>query len=97
MSANFRCSLLKAVSFSNSPIPITPLSGVLSSCDIFARNAVFKWSLSSAFSFEFNNTHFTLDQEERLEIGIKDELVRYAMGIEDAADLIADLEQAIEA
>lgn len=41
-------------------------------------------------------SHFTLDQEERLEIGIKDELVRYAMGIEDAADLIADLEQALE-
>ena len=42
-------------------------------------------------------SHFTLDQEERLDIGIKDELVRYALGIEDADDLIADLEQALEA
>jgi cystathionine gamma-synthase len=42
-------------------------------------------------------SHFTLDQEERLEIGIKDELVRYALGIEDADDLIADLDQALEA
>lgn len=41
-------------------------------------------------------SHFTLDQEERLMLGIKDELVRYALGIEDARDLIADLEQALE-
>jgi cystathionine gamma-synthase len=41
-------------------------------------------------------SHFTLDKEERLAIGIKDELVRYALGIEDADDLIADLEQALE-
>jgi cystathionine gamma-synthase len=41
-------------------------------------------------------SHFTLDQEERLAIGIKDELVRYALGIEDADDLIADLAQALE-
>jgi len=41
-------------------------------------------------------SHFTLDKAERLEIGIKDELVRYALGIEDADDLIADLEQALE-
>jgi cystathionine gamma-synthase len=41
-------------------------------------------------------SHFTLDQEERLALGIKDELVRYAVGIEDAQDLIADLEQALE-
>jgi cystathionine gamma-synthase len=41
-------------------------------------------------------SHFTLHKEERLAIGIKDELVRYALGIEDADDLIADLEQALE-
>jgi cystathionine gamma-synthase len=41
-------------------------------------------------------SHFTLDREERLAIGIKDELVRYAVGIEDAQDLIADLAQALE-
>jgi cystathionine gamma-synthase len=41
-------------------------------------------------------SHFTLNREERLAIGIKDELVRYALGIEDADDLIADLAQALE-
>ena len=38
---------------------------------------------------------FSLDREERLEAGIKDNLVRYALGIEDAEDLIADLSQAL--
>jgi len=33
--------------------------------------------------------------EERLAIGIKDNLVRFAVGIEDADDLIADLEQGL--
>ncbi|MCD4671464.1 MAG: PLP-dependent transferase [Anaerolineaceae bacterium] len=32
---------------------------------------------------------------ERQAIGIEDNLVRYALGIEDAEDLIADLEQAL--
>ena len=41
-------------------------------------------------------SHFTLDEEERAAIGISGELVRYALGIEDADDLIADLEQALE-
>ena len=41
-------------------------------------------------------SHFTLDKKERLAIGIKDELVRYALGIEDAEDLIADLGQALD-
>ena len=40
-------------------------------------------------------SHFTLDEEERAAIGISGELVRYALGIEDAEDLIADLEQAL--
>ncbi len=39
---------------------------------------------------------YELSTEERLQVGIKDSLVRYAVGVEDAADLIADLEQALE-
>lgn len=42
-------------------------------------------------------SHFALDKGEREEIGIRDELVRYALGIEDAGDLIADLKQALDA
>jgi cystathionine gamma-synthase len=37
----------------------------------------------------------SLDPDERREAGISDNLVRYAVGIEDADDLIADLEQAL--
>ena len=37
----------------------------------------------------------SLDAEERRQAGIADTLVRYAVGVEDADDLIADLEQAL--
>ena len=37
----------------------------------------------------------SLEPEERRKAGIDDTLVRYALGIEDAEDLIADLEQAL--
>ena len=33
---------------------------------------------------------------ERLMVGIKDNLIRYSVGIEDTADLIADLAAALE-
>jgi cystathionine gamma-synthase len=39
---------------------------------------------------------YELTTEERLQIGIKDALVRYAVGIEDADDLITDLDQALD-
>lgn len=39
---------------------------------------------------------YELTTEERLQVGIKDTLVRYSVGIEDADDLIADLQQALD-
>ena len=39
---------------------------------------------------------YELSTEERLAIGIKDNLVRFAIGIEDTADILADLEQALK-
>ncbi|MBI3767557.1 MAG: aminotransferase class I/II-fold pyridoxal phosphate-dependent enzyme [Deltaproteobacteria bacterium] len=39
---------------------------------------------------------YELTTEERLQIGIKDNLIRYSVGIEDAPDLIADLAAALE-
>lgn len=41
-------------------------------------------------------THFELPREERLKVGITDELVRLAVGIEDKQDLIEDLGQAFD-
>ncbi|CAG1013138.1 Cystathionine gamma-synthase [Anaerolineae bacterium] len=42
-------------------------------------------------------SYFEKTTEERLEVGIKDNLVRFAIGVEDAVDLIADLDQALKA
>jgi cystathionine gamma-synthase len=39
---------------------------------------------------------YELTTEERLAIGIKDSLIRYSVGIEDAEDLIADLARALD-
>ncbi|MFY0686794.1 MAG: cystathionine gamma-synthase [Cyclobacteriaceae bacterium] len=40
-------------------------------------------------------THASIPREERLKSGLTDSLIRLSIGIEDAEDLIADLEQAI--
>lgn len=40
-------------------------------------------------------SYYDLSTEERLTIGIKDNLVRFAIGVEDTADILADLEQAL--
>ncbi len=39
---------------------------------------------------------YELTTEERLQVGIKDTLVRYSVGVEDAEDLLADLDQALD-
>ena len=41
-------------------------------------------------------THALLSEEERLERGIKDGLIRFSVGIEEPEDLIYDIEQAIK-
>ncbi len=41
-------------------------------------------------------SHYELDPAQRRAIGVSDGLVRYALGIEDTDDLIADLAQALE-
>lgn len=40
-------------------------------------------------------SYFELSSEEREAVGIKDSLVRYAVGIEDTADILSDVEQAL--
>jgi cystathionine gamma-synthase len=40
-------------------------------------------------------SYYELTSEERLAVGIRDNLIRYSCGIEDADDIIADLEQAL--
>jgi cystathionine beta-lyase len=40
-------------------------------------------------------THASIPREERLKNGLADTLIRLSVGLEDAEDLIADLEQAL--
>ena len=40
-------------------------------------------------------THASIPADTRARIGIEDSLIRLSVGIEDAADLIADLERAL--
>ncbi len=40
-------------------------------------------------------THASIPREERIKVGLLDSLIRLSVGIEDAEDLIADLEQAL--
>jgi cystathionine gamma-synthase len=42
-------------------------------------------------------SYFELTPEQREEIGITDDLIRLSVGLEDCADIIADLSQALEA
>jgi len=42
-------------------------------------------------------SYYDLSREERQQLGIGDNLVRFALGIEDADDILADLEQSLEA
>lgn len=41
-------------------------------------------------------THGSIPREIRLENGIKDELIRLSVGIEDPEDIISDLQQALK-
>jgi cystathionine beta-lyase/cystathionine gamma-synthase len=40
-------------------------------------------------------THASIPKEERLKVGLTDSLIRLSVGVEDAEDLIADLEKAL--
>jgi cystathionine gamma-synthase len=41
-------------------------------------------------------SYYELTTEERLAIGIRDNLIRLSVGVEDAHDIIADLERALD-
>ena len=41
-------------------------------------------------------SYYSISAEDRAALGIKDNLVRYALGFEDAGDLIADLQTAFD-
>jgi cystathionine beta-lyase len=53
--------------------------------------------VESLISHSATTTHAALPQKERERIGITEGLVRISVGIEDIADILADLDQALAA
>ena len=76
-------------------VPGVDPADVLNNLHLF-RLAVSLGAVESLAELPCRMTHFELPREERLKIGITDELVRLTVGIEDANDLIEDLGQAFD-
>jgi cystathionine beta-lyase/cystathionine gamma-synthase len=67
---------------------------VLSSTRLFSL-AESLGGVESLINHPASMTHASIPREERIKNGLVDGLIRLSVGIEDAQDLIADLEQAI--
>lgn len=67
---------------------------VLSSTHLFSL-AESLGGVESLINHPASMTHASIPREERLKNGLTDSLIRLSIGIEDAEDLIADLEKAI--
>ena len=65
-----------------------------SSCNIFAL-AESLGGVESLIGHPASMTHGSIPREERLKAGLSDGLIRLSVGIEDVADLTADLDRAI--
>jgi len=52
--------------------------------------------VESLITYPVVQTHSAIPEEMRERIGVNDTLLRLSVGIEDAEDIIADLEQALE-
>ena len=50
----------------------------------------------STITHPWTTTHCRLEPQAKLEAGIREGLIRLSIGLEDTADLIADLQQALE-
>ena len=61
-----------------------------------ATLAVSLGNVDSLIQHPASMTHAGVPREQRLKVGISDGLVRFSVGIENIADLIADLEQAFD-
>ncbi|PWG59313.1 cystathionine beta-lyase [Bifidobacterium catulorum] len=68
---------------------------VLNNLHVF-RLAVSLGAVESLAEFPARMTHFEVPREERLKLGISDELIRLSVGIEDVFDLLEDLKQALD-
>ena len=69
---------------------------MISSCKIFSL-AESLGGVESLIGHPASMTHGSIPREERLKAGLVDGLIRLSVGIEDAADLTADLDSALVA
>ena len=76
-------------------VPGVDPSIVLDNLHVF-HLAVSLGAVESLAELPCRMTHFELPREERLKVGITDELVRLSVGIEDVSDLIEDLGQGFD-
>ena len=67
----------------------------MSSLTLFVNTASLG-GVESLVTRPVQTSHSGMAKEDRLASGIKDELIRMSIGIEDAEDLIADLDQALD-
>jgi cystathionine beta-lyase/cystathionine gamma-synthase len=72
----------------------TEVKRVLSSTHLFSL-AESLGGVESLINHPASMTHASIPREERIKNGLSDGLIRLSVGIEDADDLIADLEKAI--
>ncbi len=67
---------------------------MISSCEIFSL-AESLGGVESLISHPASMTHGSIPREERMKAGLSDGLIRLSVGVEDAADLTADLDRAL--
>ena len=82
------------ISFELADESIEAANKVLSGTKVFAL-AESLGGVESLINHPATMTHASIPREERIKNGLSDSLIRLSVGIEDAEDLIADLEQAI--
>lgn len=82
------------MSFELTDESIEATNKVLSSTKLFAL-AESLGGVESLINHPATMTHASIPREERIKNGLSDSLIRLSVGIEDAEDLISDLEQAI--
>jgi cystathionine beta-lyase/cystathionine gamma-synthase len=82
------------ISFELKDNSIENATRVLSSTNLFSL-AESLGGVESLINHPASMTHASIPREERIRNGLSDSLIRLSVGIEDAGDLIADLQQAI--
>ncbi|MCW3120143.1 MAG: cystathionine gamma-synthase [Chitinophagaceae bacterium] len=82
------------ISFELKDDSIENANRVLSSTKLFSL-AESLGGVESLINHPASMTHASIPREERIKNGLRDSLIRLSVGIEDAGDLIEDLEQAI--